>query len=162
MSPSRPTVISLCAIDRFWCGPMMAVHAQNVYDPLQLSKGGSGSVKHIILSPTEYVTSNLCFFMAFMAKPWCCRKLLGCFDVGKVVEMEQTFSFFPQMYTLIFIFIFFGCTVVFILLAIFFSFLKYSDTTTWNIAQLTHFLILILCFVFYWFLFFILLFVFFL
>jgi len=49
-----------CAIDRFWCGPVMGVHAKDVYDPLQLSKGGSGSVKHIILSPSEYVISNLC------------------------------------------------------------------------------------------------------
>lgn len=42
----------------------MGAHTQDVYDPLQLSKGGSGSVKHITLSPTEYVISNLCIFVA--------------------------------------------------------------------------------------------------
>lgn len=65
VSPSRPlSFFVVGAIDRFWCGPMMGVHAQVVYDPLQLSKCGSGSVKHIILSPSEYVISNLCIFMA--------------------------------------------------------------------------------------------------
>lgn len=41
----------------------MGTHTQDVYDLLQLSKDGSGSVKHIPLSPAEYVIANLCIFM---------------------------------------------------------------------------------------------------
>ncbi len=68
----------------------MGAHTQDVYDPLQLSKGGSGSVKHIILSPTEYVISNLCIFVASGTN----LDVVGCFlDMGKVVEIGHTFSF---------------------------------------------------------------------